>query len=93
MFADLIIAKQKAFLLLLFKLQADLVTSPELIDFLSVEKVGSTGLLIAGIWYFLKENKRLEKKYTAILTEREEQIEKLQKEKEGLLIKLGKNAG
>lgn len=74
--------KEKAFLLVVGKVWADVVTAGGIDEFITIEKVTTTGLLIGAVWYLMNEKKRIEKKYSQILSDREKKHDEEIKEKD-----------
>lgn len=65
----------------------DVETSASIMDFLSIDRVSTTGLLLFLVWYFMNELKKEKKRFLDVLKEKERKIEELQDEKEELLKK------
>ena len=86
MIFESLLYKQNLLYIFAIKVQTDAITSSSLLDFLSFDKVTTTGLLLVVIWYFFKENKRIREKHEAVIAEKDQRIAEIQKEKEALII-------
>lgn len=59
------------------KIWGDILTSTSFADFLTVEKLTTTGLLALAVWWLTKEKARLENKYSDIIKDKEKTISDL----------------